>query len=74
MEHIKKADREAFSKGSVTSFEYALAQASLNLSPIHLEGDEVHIAPKEAYAFVGELDIVYAATPPWTPEQAELVD
>ena len=113
MEHIKKTNREKFSKGSVTSFEYAFAKAALNLAPIHIngrypgdgytmntecdslihvlngqgtlhvkngrhiilhEGDQVHIPPQEAYAFEGVLDIVYAATPSWTPDQAKSVD
>lgn len=113
MEHIKKVDSEEFSKGGVTSFEYAFARAALNLAPIRIDGrypeegytmnkdcdsvvyvldgrgffydakgsqvilekgDQIHIPPQEAYAFEGGLDIVYAATPPWTPEQAKIVE
>lgn len=38
------------------------------------EGDQLHITPNEPYYFEGNLEILYAASPQWTPEQAKLVD
>lgn len=38
------------------------------------EGDQIHIPPKEPYYFEGNLEIMYAATPPWTPEQARTTE
>jgi len=36
--------------------------------------DQVHIQKDEAYYFEGNLEIIYAATPKWTPEQTTQVD
>lgn len=36
--------------------------------------DQVYIEKGEAYYFEGELEIIYCATPAWTPKQTELVD
>jgi hypothetical protein len=108
MEHIPKVAAQKFEKGPVTSWEYPMQEASLNVAPISIRGrypevgytennvvdsvvyvmsgtgvlgikggedtllnvgDQVHIAVRDSYYFVGELDILYAATPPWTPDQ-----
>lgn len=34
-------------------------------------GDQLHLGINEAYFFEGEFEIIYAATPKWTPEQTE---
>ncbi len=36
--------------------------------------DRVHLAVNDTYFFEGELELLYAATPKWTPEQAEYID
>lgn len=37
-----------------------------------LENDQVHLAVGDEYYFEGtDMFIVYAATPPWTPEQTQ---
>lgn len=36
--------------------------------------DQIHLRKGDAYFFEGELELVYAATPKWTPEQTEQVD
>lgn len=36
--------------------------------------DQVHLVVNEAYFFEGELELLYAATPKWTSEQAEYID
>ena len=38
------------------------------------KNDQVYIAKGEAYYFEGDMEILYAATPKWTPAQTEHVD
>lgn len=35
------------------------------------QGDQVYLAKNEAYSFEGKLELLYAATPKWTPEQTK---
>ena len=35
-----------------------------------VNGDQVHLAVGDVYYFEGHMQLVYAATPPWTPEQS----
>lgn len=113
MEHIPQSNAEKFENGAVTSWEYSMQAAALNLAPIWIrgrypesgytknlisdsivqvidgtgilafkdevpvtltKGDQVHLATGDTYYFDGNLDIIYAATPPWTPEQTEHVE
>lgn len=37
------------------------------------KGDQLHIVKSEAYSFEGDLELVYVATPKWTPEQTSHV-
>ena len=38
--------------------------------PIKLnEHDQIHLAAGDSYFFEGTMQILYSATPPWTPEQ-----
>lgn len=34
------------------------------------KGDQIHFAVNDAYFFEGSLELIYAATPKWTPRQA----
>lgn len=34
------------------------------------EGDQVHIPRHERYAFEGTMELIFASTPKWSPEQA----
>lgn len=36
--------------------------------------DQVHLAVDDAYYFEGDLEILYSATPKWTPEQTIHID
>jgi hypothetical protein len=38
-----------------------------------VKNDQIHLLVDEAYYFEGSLEIIYAANPPWTPEQTEQV-
>lgn len=38
------------------------------------KSDQVHLAIGDTYYFDGNLDSIYAATPPWTPEQTAYVE
>lgn len=41
-----------------------------NGAKVELEkNDQVHLAVGDAYYFEGDLEIIYAASPAWTPEQ-----
>lgn len=113
MEYIPRSKAERFEKGAVTSWEYDMHDAKLNVSPISIEGgypesgytsntvsdaivhvirgaglvalksgvsaeletnDQVHLPAGDAYYFRGDLDIIYAAAPAWTPQQTEHID
>lgn len=113
MEHISQSNAEKFENGAVTSWEYSMREATLNLAPIWIRGrypesgytknlvsdsivhvmdgagylilndgtsialsqhDQVHLAKGDTYYFDGNLDIIYAATPPWTPGQTAHVE
>lgn len=39
-----------------------------------VRNDQLHIAIGDEYYFDGTLDIIYAASPPWTPEQTSHID
>ena len=42
-----------------------------NAPPIELaEHDQVHLAAGDSYFFDGTMEMIYSATPKWTPEQA----
>jgi len=108
MEHISQSKAKRFDNGAVTSWEYEMHNASLNLAPISINGrypengftsnlksdsiiyvtegsgllklsdntvvelaknDQVHLAVGDEYCFEGNLDMIYAASPPWVPEQ-----
>ena len=108
MKHIPHCKAKRFENDSVTSWEYELQNASLNIARISITGrdpengftsnsksdsivqivkgtglltidngtvvkldkdDQVHLAIGDVYYFEGNLEIIYAATPPWTPEQ-----
>lgn len=36
--------------------------------------DQVHLTAGDAYAFAGNLELLYAATPKWTSEQTRYID
>lgn len=113
MEHVSRAKAQRYENGAVTSWEYEMQNANLNVAPISIRGrypeqgytsnkisdsivhiidgngrivlidgtdvelvanDQVHIDVGDAYYFEGELDIIYAASPSWTPEQTEHID
>lgn len=109
MEYIPQSKAQRFDKGAVTSWEYAMEHATLNVAPISIaakypetgytsntlsdaivhvidgsgmlalhdgttvelkKNDQVHLAVGDEYYFDGELEILYTATPAWSPEQA----
>jgi len=35
------------------------------------KNDQIHLSIGDSYYFEGNLDIIYAASPPWTAEQSE---
>lgn len=113
MEHIPQSKAQRFENGAVTSWEYEMKQANLNVAPILIEGRypeagytsnvlcdsivhvvsgmgilatndgtvvelsrnvQVHLAVGDAYYFEGDLEILYAATPAWTPEQTQHIE
>lgn len=113
MKHVPRADAQRFENGAVTSYEYDIPGAKLNVAPIEISGrypesgytsntesdaiihvtegsgvlgmtdgaavelavgDQVHLAVGDAYYFEGNLKIIYAATPPWTPQQTEHIE
>jgi hypothetical protein len=113
MEHISQSSAQRFENGAVTSWEYEMQNANLNVAPISIRGrypesgytsnrvsdsivhvtsgnglitlndgtvvelvanDQMHLEVGDAYYFEGELDIIYAASPSWTPQQTEHID
>lgn len=36
--------------------------------------DQIHLSIGDAYFFEGDLDILYAAAPSWTPQQTKHID
>ena len=113
MEHVPQSKAQRFENGAVTSWEYEMENAKLNVAPISINGrypetgytsnvisdsivhiidgvgilatsngisvelvknDQVHLAIGDAYYFEGNLEILYAATPAWTPQQTEHID
>lgn len=113
MEHISQSQAQRFENGAVTSWEYEMQNASLNVAPITISGrypekgytsnlvsdsivhvlsgagvigildgavidlvpnDQVHLLVGDAYYFEGDLNILYAASPSWTPEQTKQFD
>ncbi|HWT40754.1 MAG TPA: hypothetical protein VN081_05845 [Dongiaceae bacterium] len=112
MEHISQSNAQRFENGAVTSWEYEMQNANLNVAPILINGrypengytsnqlsdsivhiiggsgtltlndgttvelarnDQVHLAVGDAYYFEGKLELIYAASPAWTPEQTKAV-
>lgn len=110
MEHIPQSKAQRFENGAVTSWEYNMQNANLNLAPISITGrypetgftsnlqsdscihvlngngvlglkdgtlvelnknDQVYLAVGDVYYFEGSLEILYAASPAWTPEQTK---
>lgn len=108
MEHIPQSMAKRFDNGAVTSWEYEMQNASLNVALISIRGrypengftsnlksdsiihitegsgllklrdgtivelaenDQLRLAAGDEYCFEGELGIIYAASPPWAPEQ-----
>jgi hypothetical protein len=43
-------------------------------SVILVKSDQLHLAVGDTYYLEGNLDIIYAASPAWTPEQTEHID
>jgi len=113
MEYVPQSKAQQFENGTVTSWEYEMHNAQLNVAPISIKGrypesgytsnavsdsiihvvsgagilalnngttvelaanDQVHLAVYDAYYFEGNLDIIYAASPAWTPEQTEHIE
>jgi hypothetical protein len=113
MEHITQSHAQRFENGAVTSWEYEMQNANLNVAPISIKGrypeagytsntvsdsiihviggdgiielnngtvvnlainDQIHLSVGDAYFFEGHLDILYAASPSWTPQQTEHID
>ncbi len=113
MEHIPQSKANRLENGVLTSWEYAMRNARLNVAPISIKGrypesgytgnlisdsivhitegmgflglrdgtrvalaknDQVHLAVGDAYYFEGNLEIIYAASPAWTPQQTETID
>lgn len=113
MEHVTQSQAQRFENGAVTSWEYEMQDANLNLAPISIKGrypetgytsntvsdsivhiiggsglielrdgtttrlaihDQLHLSVGDAYFFEGDLDILYAATPSWTPQQTNHID
>lgn len=113
MEHISQSKAQRFENGVVTSWEYEMQNASLNVAQISIKGrypesgytsnvvsdsivhvingnglialnngvfvelvanDQVHISNGDAYYFEGDLDIIYAASPIWTPQQTKHIN
>lgn len=113
MEHIPQSSAQKFENGAVTSWEYEMQNANLNVAPISIKGrypesgytsnllsdsivhvidgtgvletntgvsvelsknDQVHLAVGDAYYFEGNLEIIYAASPGWTPQQTQAIN
>lgn len=113
MKHLSQSQAQRFENGAVTSWEYEMQDANLNVAPISIKGrypengytsnivsdsivhvmsgsgaialhdgtitelvanDQVHLLVGDTYFFEGQLDILYAAAPSWTPQQAKHVD
>ena len=113
MEHISQPHAQKFENATVTSWEYEMKNAALNVAPISIRGrypangftsnlesdaivhvvdgsgiiglkdgssvvlaknDQLHLAVGDTYYFEGNLEVIYAASPIWTPEQTEHTD
>lgn len=67
------ANTEVDSLVQVISGEGLLVMATGEKAPLSM-GGQIHLAKDEAYFFEGNLELVYAAAPKWTPEQASHQD
>ena len=51
-----------------------LSPESTGKDPIEVsQGSQVYIAPGEAYALEGHMQLLYVSTPKWSPDQAERI-
>lgn len=71
--------KHGFSKNSIAkevvyviTGEGSLANGSGVTSPIRA-GDMISIAPQEAYVFEGNMQLLIASSPAWSPDQYEVV-
>ncbi len=66
-------NREADSLIQITAGAGTLGMSDGTITELAMY-DQIHIQKGDAYFFEGELEMVYTATPKWTPEQTEQVE